>query len=408
MSSIGFSLAVVLSGMIVGSAHAADPIEPEPDGHFTCTVIRPTGDRGAMVPDTWPGGVVPYEFDSGVSSTNQNRVRNAMDMLEVSAGVSFIPRTNESNRLNIGAFGGNWSQVGMSGGQQNLSIYNWTSPLIICHELIHALGRHHQQCRTDRDDYIQVNWNNIDDNYEYNYYTANTTEVGPYDFESVMHYSQWGFSIGGPTMTCLPGYEQWQNVMGQRDYLSGGDTATLQYMYPDGTSDASVLYVQASPDEIESGDEVHILSVLKNVGEQAAFDAVASVYLSVDAVLDASDTLLTEQEYAYLLPDELEYMSTDVVIPEATSDGSWHIGVHISGVGDADAANNTYFAAIHVGEIETCPSDISGDGEVNVDDILAVVAAFGACDSCDEDLDGDGIVGIDDLLVAIADWGSCP
>ena len=253
------------------------------DDHFTCTVIRPSGERGAVVPETWPGGIVPYEFDGGVSATNQSRVRSAMNMLEASAGVTFIPRTNESNRLMIGEYGGNWSQVGMSGGQQSLSIYNWTQPLIICHELIHALGRHHQQCRMDRDDYVQVNWGNIDDDYEYNYYIANSDEVGPYDFESVMHYSQWGFSIGGPTMTCQPGYEQWQNVMGQRDYLSDGDTATLQHMYPDGESDASIMYVQVSPEQIEAGDLLHVVSVIKNIGEQAAFDAVGSVYLSADA-----------------------------------------------------------------------------------------------------------------------------
>ncbi len=408
MLRIGLSLAVVLSGVAVGTASAGHPIEQERDGHFTCTVIRPTGQRGAVVPDMWPGGVVAYEFNSDVSTTNQNRVRNAMDMLEASAGVTFIPRTNESDRLNIGGFGGNWSHVGMSGGQQNLSIYNWTSPLIICHELIHALGRHHQQCRTDRDDYITVNWDNIDDNYEYNYYISNSEEVGPYDFESVMHYSQWGFSIGGTTMTCLPGYEQWQNVMGQREYLSDGDVATLQYMYPDGLSDVSVLYVQASPDQVEAGGEAHVLSVLKNVGEQTAFDAVASVHLSSDEALDAGDILLTEQEYAYLLPDGLEYLSTDVVIPAGMADGLWYIGVQVTSFGDANATNNTYFSAIQVGEIEPCPADISGDGEVDVDDILSLVAAFGACGGCDEDLNGDDVVDVDDLLVAIAAWGPCP
>ena len=408
MSMIGLSLAVLCSGGLTDPIATGNTLETEPDGHFTCTVIRPTGERGAIVPDTWPGGVVPYEFDSGVSATNQNRVRSAMDMLEASAGVTFVPRTNESNRVKIGAYGGNWSQVGMSGGQQSLSIYNWTSPLIICHELIHALGRHHQQCRMDRDDYIVVNWNNIDDDYEYNYHIANTEEVGPYDFESVMHYSQWGFSTGGPTMTCLPGYEQWQNVMGQRDYLSNGDTATLQYMYPDGTSDASVLFVQASPDEVQGGDEVHIVAVLKNVGEQAAFDATASVYLSSDEILDGGDVLLGEQDFAYLLPDGLEYLSTDVIIPTATPDGSWHIAVQISGSDDADTTNNTSFASIYVGDVATCAADISGDGEVNVDDILSVVAAFGACGSCDEVLNGDGAVDVDDLLVAIAAWGPCP
>jgi hypothetical protein len=62
---------------------------------------------------------------------------------------------------------------------------------------------------------------------------------------------------------------------------------------------------------------------------------------------------------------------------------------------------------IDIGALEDCPADISGNGSVDVDDVLAVVAAFGDCGSCDEDIDGDGTVGVDDLLVVIAAFGPC-
>jgi hypothetical protein len=59
----------------------------------------------------------------------------------------------------------------------------------------------------------------------------------------------------------------------------------------------------------------------------------------------------------------------------------------------------------------SCPSpcfaDISGDGVVGVNDLLAVISAWGACNNCPEDLDDNGAVGVDDLLAVIQAWGDC-
>jgi hypothetical protein len=48
--------------------------------------------------------------------------------------------------------------------------------------------------------------------------------------------------------------------------------------------------------------------------------------------------------------------------------------------------------------------DLDGDCAVGVNDLLAVLAAWGPCESCPEDLDGDGLVGLDDLLRILGDW----
>jgi hypothetical protein len=55
---------------------------------------------------------------------------------------------------------------------------------------------------------------------------------------------------------------------------------------------------------------------------------------------------------------------------------------------------------------EPCAADVSGDGTVNVDDLLAVIAAWGAT-SGPADVDQDGIVNVNDLLLVIGAWGSC-
>jgi hypothetical protein len=49
------------------------------------------------------------------------------------------------------------------------------------------------------------------------------------------------------------------------------------------------------------------------------------------------------------------------------------------------------------------PGDITGDGLVNIDDLLAVINAWGHSGG-PADLTNDGIVNIDDLLFVITHW----
>ena len=52
-----------------------------------------------------------------------------------------------------------------------------------------------------------------------------------------------------------------------------------------------------------------------------------------------------------------------------------------------------------------CP-DITGDGIVNVNDLLAVIDLWGTFDS-PADINGDGLVDVADLLQVIGSWGAC-
>ncbi|MCH8152544.1 MAG: FG-GAP repeat protein, partial [Planctomycetes bacterium] len=55
----------------------------------------------------------------------------------------------------------------------------------------------------------------------------------------------------------------------------------------------------------------------------------------------------------------------------------------------------------------TCPWDLDGSGDVNVLDLLALLAAWGSDPGGPPDFDGDGTVGILDLLTLLANWGPC-
>jgi len=50
------------------------------------------------------------------------------------------------------------------------------------------------------------------------------------------------------------------------------------------------------------------------------------------------------------------------------------------------------------------PGDVNGDGAVSTTDLLAILAAWGACEGCIEDFTGDGIVGADDILLLLSYW----
>lgn len=63
----------------------------------------------------------------------------------------------------------------------------------IMHEFLHALGFYHEQSRGDRDEFVLVNFTNIEPGYENNFekLQENVTidHLGtPYDYGSVMHY----------------------------------------------------------------------------------------------------------------------------------------------------------------------------------------------------------------------------
>jgi len=57
---------------------------------------------------------------------------------------------------------------------------------------------------------------------------------------------------------------------------------------------------------------------------------------------------------------------------------------------------------------QPCSGDINGTGMVDVDDLLAVINAWGPCAGCPADTNGDGVVNVDDLLAVINHWGPCP
>jgi hypothetical protein len=96
----------------------------------------------------------------------------------------------------------------------------------LMHELLHTAGMHHQQVAQYRDKYITVNFGNIKSGYSRNFnkqYNHGLEFV--YDYGSLMHYGEYGFSVnGGKTIDC-------GGRCGQRSGLSYWDQWEIIYFY---------------------------------------------------------------------------------------------------------------------------------------------------------------------------------
>ena len=75
------------------------------------------------------------------------------------------------------------------------------------------------------------------------------------------------------------------------------------------------------------------------------------------------------------------------LVPESTS-----FALAVNGTIVADA------------ELESLPCDVTGDGIIDTNDVLAVLSDWGPCDECDSDTNDDDIVDVNDVLNVLGCW----
>lgn len=240
-----FCVLAVSVAAVANSPYPPHPLWPEEKAapRVPCTADElPFGRRarGAWTPNLWPGGVVPYEFDPEVTQIDRDRFRIAMDELQTVANLTFVPRTTETAYIYARNSSGNSSSIGRTGVRQNINLLNWDFRYTIVHELMHALGCWHEQNRTDRDTYVTINFANTCPACVVNFaIQPNAGPVGPYDFESIMHYGPNDFSINGqPVIQATPAFAAFQSLMGNFSFMSQGDKAGLSNRYGAPVDDA--------------------------------------------------------------------------------------------------------------------------------------------------------------------------
>ncbi|KAI5609626.1 nephrosin isoform 2 precursor [Silurus asotus] len=169
----------------------------------------PCTSTGCMWPRSQDGNVyVPYVISRRYSTSERCVIQTALDSFQKSTCIRFIPRTTEENYIDIISDKGCYSHVGRINGKQALSIersgcmYHQT----VQHELLHALGFDHEQCRSDRNKHVKILFKNIEAEYKFAFDRIATNNLNtPYDYNSVMHYHRFAFSKNNePTIIPIP------------------------------------------------------------------------------------------------------------------------------------------------------------------------------------------------------------
>ncbi|CAL8138890.1 unnamed protein product [Orchesella dallaii] len=185
----------------------------------------------------WPGNVVPYEMDGEFSADERNLILGSLGEISDKTCIRFVQRTNEPDWVFIDRGtpnSGCWSYVGRIGGRQNLNLQPGPGAHCIwhgtaAHEMIHAIGFFHEQSRIDRDDYVIIQWDNIQPGTEGNFEKINTDAQGvTYDYLSLMHYDAYAFALDPSRPTIVPKID---TQIGQNNGLTDKDAQKIRNMY---------------------------------------------------------------------------------------------------------------------------------------------------------------------------------
>ncbi|XP_064163827.1 zinc metalloproteinase nas-14-like [Anguilla rostrata] len=167
----------------------------------------------------------------------------AFEEISENTCVSFHAHTSEADYLLFTKGYGCASYLGRTGGEQPIYIGDRCKTGNIVHEIMHALGFHHEHMRKDRDDYVTVVYSNIIPHRMRNFAKIRGDTQGlPYDTESIMHYGQRFFSVNGKDTIISKDTK----AIGQRIQLSVLDILRVQLLYKCGnTSQTTTAPVNA-------------------------------------------------------------------------------------------------------------------------------------------------------------------
>lgn len=187
----------------------------------------------------WEDNTVVYSIESNFSTTLLNELQQAMDEWTSKTSIQFKERTNESEYVRILSNGQSCNcgvaylgVVNYNGFIGSIELGSRSTKSVITHEIGHTLGFTHEQNRVDRDQFINVLYENIQESGRDQYFvaTGSSTLTSTLDYNSIMMYQSGTFGNGnGPTMTRI---DNGQPVRGFGSTLTALDIEGTLNAYP--------------------------------------------------------------------------------------------------------------------------------------------------------------------------------
>ncbi|XP_023293397.2 seminal metalloprotease 1 [Lucilia cuprina] len=216
-------------------------LTPEQLNDLTNSFPKIQGRNGLVSPTyRWPNNIVYYKIVGNFDAAHRQAILEGIATIEARTCIRFheaddsqphyVAITSDS--------GGCYTAVGYLAKvqQMNLEVYPLNEGCFrtgtILHEFMHALGFYHQQSDPQRDDYIEILYENVIPGKEFNFEKYQSTFVTDfdmgYDYESCLHYSSTAFSVNGKaTIRTLDSKAE----IGQRIGLSDKDISKINIMY---------------------------------------------------------------------------------------------------------------------------------------------------------------------------------
>ncbi|XP_037700458.1 meprin A subunit alpha [Choloepus didactylus] len=203
---------------------------------FQGDILLPSSRNGLRDPNTRWKFPIPYILADNLGLNAKGAILYAFEMFRLKSCVDFKPYEGESSYIIFQQFDGCWSEVGDQHVGQNISIgFGCDYKAIIEHEILHALGFYHEQSRTDRDDYVNIWWEEILPGFQHNFNTYDDSFITdlntPYDYESLMHYAPFSFNKNDSIPTITAKIPEFNPIIGQRLDFSAIDLERLNRMY---------------------------------------------------------------------------------------------------------------------------------------------------------------------------------